>query len=318
MQSIRRNAIPSVILVFLILAVFPIPSQAVNLMPGDKAPGFSLKDIDGNRVTLEQFRGKTVVIAFWSTWCSRCEEEISFLRDTLGKRGDVAVLLINQDSENIVPVDRIRRVQERMNIKFPVLIDEGLALWEKYGINALPTSVVVDGNGKVKLVEPNFFWGSPDNLLAAFFRMETTEHFARVALVTEMLGKQVLLSSTDVEKLLAARVRYGVSTAAQVGPTCPVTAESVPGPEGIGAGAKGKEGKIGHLQHVLGVTAVPSEQHSPAAVGVGKLAAHLTKLSRLHVAAAIKAEYAARRLRGDRAHHQLLGMHLSCGVPLLA
>jgi len=65
----------------------------------------------------------------------------------------------------------------------------------------------------------------PD-LLTAWFRMETTEHFARVSLVTELLGKQVLLSSGDVDKLLAARVRYGLTTAAQVGPACPVTAES--------------------------------------------------------------------------------------------
>jgi L-fuculose-phosphate aldolase len=65
----------------------------------------------------------------------------------------------------------------------------------------------------------------PD-LLTAFFRMETTEHFARVALVTELLGKQVLLSSEDVEKLLAARVRYGLQTAATPNAECPVTAET--------------------------------------------------------------------------------------------
>ena len=70
------------------------------------------------------------------------------------------------------------------------------------------------------------------DLLTAFFRMETTEHFARVALVTELLGKQVLLSGEDVEKLLAARVRYGSTTAAPAGPECPVTAE--------GAGASGE------------------------------------------------------------------------------
>ena len=65
----------------------------------------------------------------------------------------------------------------------------------------------------------------PD-LLTAFFRMETTEHFARVALVTEMLGKQVLLSGGDVEKLLAARARYGGQTAATVGAQCPVTSDA--------------------------------------------------------------------------------------------
>jgi L-fuculose-phosphate aldolase len=66
---------------------------------------------------------------------------------------------------------------------------------------------------------------SGPDLLTAFFRMETTEHFARVALVSELLGKQVLLSREDVEKLLAARARYGTTTAAQVGPACPVTTE---------------------------------------------------------------------------------------------
>jgi len=64
------------------------------------------------------------------------------------------------------------------------------------------------------------------DLLTAFFRMETTEHFARVALVTELLGKQVLLSSEDVEKLLAARARYGLQTAATTSAECPVTTGS--------------------------------------------------------------------------------------------
>ena len=62
----------------------------------------------------------------------------------------------------------------------------------------------------------------PD-LLTAFFRMETVEHFAQVSYRTEMLGKQVLLSGRDVEKLLVARARYGTTTAATVLPGCPVT-----------------------------------------------------------------------------------------------
>jgi L-fuculose-phosphate aldolase len=64
------------------------------------------------------------------------------------------------------------------------------------------------------------------DLLTAFFRMETVEHFANVSLATELLGKQVLLSGRDVEKLLAARVRYGTITAATVTPGCPVTRDT--------------------------------------------------------------------------------------------
>jgi L-fuculose-phosphate aldolase len=61
------------------------------------------------------------------------------------------------------------------------------------------------------------------DLLSAFFRMETVEHFAQISLMTELLGKQVLLSGRDVEKLLVARARYGTTTASTVRPGCPVT-----------------------------------------------------------------------------------------------
>ncbi len=143
------------------------PAGAVTLSPGDKAPGFSLKDLDGNKVSLDQYKGKTVVIAFWSTWCSRCEEELSFLKERFGNRSDVAVLLINQDSERQVSLRRLRAVRERLGIAFPILLDEGLSLWKEFGINALPTSVVVGKDGVIKLVEPNFYWASPEKLLAA-------------------------------------------------------------------------------------------------------------------------------------------------------
>jgi L-fuculose-phosphate aldolase len=62
----------------------------------------------------------------------------------------------------------------------------------------------------------------PD-LLTSFLRMETTEHFAQVSLVTERLGRQVLLSGADVEKLVAARARYGAGAGAQ--PDLPATRE---------------------------------------------------------------------------------------------
>lgn len=64
----------------------------------------------------------------------------------------------------------------------------------------------------------------PD-LLTAFFRMETTEHFARVALITELVGKEVLLSNKDVEKLLAIRARYGIQSALAPGATGLVTSD---------------------------------------------------------------------------------------------
>ncbi len=64
----------------------------------------------------------------------------------------------------------------------------------------------------------------PD-LATAYFRMETVEHFAKISLVSELLGRQVLLSETDVDKLLAARRTYFGTTAPAIERTevCPVT-----------------------------------------------------------------------------------------------
>ncbi len=166
-----RCAFPIVVLAVLFVVSTAGPSAAVTLSAGDPAPRFTLKDIDGNVVSLDQFRGRTVVLAFWSTWCSRCEEELTFLRDTFGGRRDVAVILVNQDSEKSVPAERVRAYREKLGITFPILIDEGLSLWEHYGINALPTSVVIGRNGLITLVEPNFYWASPEKLLDATSRM---------------------------------------------------------------------------------------------------------------------------------------------------
>jgi peroxiredoxin len=151
----------------LVFLFFSSRAGAVTLSAGDMAPNFSLKDIDGNTVTLDQFRDKTVVVAFWSVWCSRCEEEMTFLRDNFGTREDVVVLLVNQDSEKEVDLELIRTIREKLRITFPILLDEGLALWDHLGINALPTSMVVDKEGKITYIEANFYWASPEKLLEA-------------------------------------------------------------------------------------------------------------------------------------------------------
>lgn len=84
---------------------------------------------------------------------------------------------------------------------------------------------LVHGHDAILMANHGVVTYGPD-LLTAFFRMETTEHFARVSLVTEMLGKQMLLSGGDVEKLVAARARYGTHTAASGSPEGPVTCDA--------------------------------------------------------------------------------------------
>ncbi len=78
-----------------------------------------------------------------------------------------------------------------------------------------------------------------EDVWKAFFRMETVEHFARINLVTELLGGPTVLPREEVNKLFDSRTRYGVPSRAGVEPGCPVTAEDVA--RGPVAGPDGKE-----------------------------------------------------------------------------
>ena len=80
----------------------------------------------------------------------------------------------------------------------------------------------VQGHDAILMANNGVVTYGPD-LLTSFLRMETTEHFAQVSLVTERLGKSVLLSSADVEKLVAARARYDAGAQRDL-PAVPVEA----------------------------------------------------------------------------------------------
>ena len=68
-----------------------------------------------------------------------------------------------------------------------------------------------------------------EDLLRAFFRMETVEHYAKIALVAELLGGAKVLPQIEVDKLFDSRTRYGVKARAGVERGCPLVAEDVDG-----------------------------------------------------------------------------------------
>jgi L-fuculose-phosphate aldolase len=65
------------------------------------------------------------------------------------------------------------------------------------------------------------------DVYSAFFKMETVEHFARIALVAELLGGPKVLPKDEVEKLFDSRTRYGVKSGTSMEPGCPAVAEDV-------------------------------------------------------------------------------------------
>lgn len=120
---------------------------------GDDAPGFSLKDISGKEWSLEDMKGKSVFINFWGTWCQPCRKELPALNELQRKNKDVVVIAIN--------LDKTRETVDTFLKKIPldqltILLDPGTKVVSSFGARAMPTSYLLDREGKVRYVHYGF------------------------------------------------------------------------------------------------------------------------------------------------------------------
>jgi peroxiredoxin/Flp pilus assembly protein TadD len=127
--------------------VFAPPAWALkHVAPGQSLPPFVLPDLTGKTVSRDSLRGSPSVIIFWSTWSPRSAEALedfkAYHREQ-GPRG-LKVLAVNVDGEHL-SAERKREIREyasRMDLPFPVLLDEDLAAFAAYGVMAHPSLVV--------------------------------------------------------------------------------------------------------------------------------------------------------------------------------
>ncbi|GAB4230527.1 MAG: hypothetical protein OHK0028_05000 [Deltaproteobacteria bacterium] len=147
-------------------SLLPAYASALCVDVGKPVHDVTLPTIDGQNVTLSSYRGKIVLLAFWASWCPRCGEELTFLQGIYKSSPDIVVLAVNQESQNIskAHIERIRKTLKEWRIDFPVLIDRNLDSWNGFCINALPTSIIVDGKGIVRFAEPNYYWATQDKI----------------------------------------------------------------------------------------------------------------------------------------------------------
>lgn len=114
-----------------------------------RAPDFSLTDRHGKKVKLSSFRGKVVVLNFWTITCGPCVEEMPSLEELTRMTADdpdIAVLTVSVD-ENW---DAVRRIFPR-GTRLPVLFDpERKIVTDKYGTSLFPETWVIDGRGIIR------------------------------------------------------------------------------------------------------------------------------------------------------------------------
>lgn len=119
---------------------------------GNLAPDFTLATLDGQDVTLSDFRagdGQPVVLNFWATWCPPCRVEMPYFDRVSAKYdGRVGILGINQAES----AETILDYATNNGLTYPLLVDRDMKINNLYGVLNLPTTVFIDQNGVVREV----------------------------------------------------------------------------------------------------------------------------------------------------------------------
>jgi peroxiredoxin len=116
---------------------------------------FRLDTLGHDRFYLNQQRGKVVVLAFWSTWCTVCKSEMIELKSFAAspEYKNLVVAAVCNDPENI---DDVRTITKSLGINYPVLLDKQAKVFDKLAMSAVPTTVVIDQSGKISFTRQGY------------------------------------------------------------------------------------------------------------------------------------------------------------------
>ncbi len=114
---------------------------------GQVAPDFELLDLSGQPVRLSSFRGQPVVINFWATWCPACQKEFPAVRASYARYVSQGVVLLGVDLRE--PVELVSQFAQAQNLVYPILLDSDGAVSAQYAVFGIPTTVVIDAQGRV-------------------------------------------------------------------------------------------------------------------------------------------------------------------------
>ena len=117
------------------------------------APEFTLSDLDGDQVSLSDYRGKVVVIDFWATWCPPCRKGIPDFVELQKAYGEDKLVILGVNLDQGAPaqvMNMVRDFTDNYNINYPVLLHDMAIVGAYGGIQSIPTTFVVDQEGKVR------------------------------------------------------------------------------------------------------------------------------------------------------------------------
>lgn len=141
------------LLLFLALTVASVfATSAFALGSGSQVENFTLKDLSGKSVSLNQFKGKVVVLNFWASWCPPCRNEMPEFNEMskeFKKSGDAVLLAVNMTDGRRETKSKVESFMKDAGYTMTVLLDSNQELAEYFGIRYIPSTFVINGEGKL-------------------------------------------------------------------------------------------------------------------------------------------------------------------------
>ncbi|MSQ27190.1 MAG: TlpA family protein disulfide reductase [Dehalococcoidia bacterium] len=113
---------------------------------GMPAPEFTLQSLEGKPVSLSDYRGKTVLVNFWATWCPPCRSEMPDMQRLAQDHPDDLVVLAVDLQE---APDPIASFAKQFGLTFPILLDTRGDVSQAFGVQSLPSSFFIDPQGRI-------------------------------------------------------------------------------------------------------------------------------------------------------------------------
>lgn len=124
------------------------------------APDFTLKSSTGKNIKLSELRGQVVMINFWASWCGPCRQEMPLL-DQLYQRYQpmgFTLLGVNVEEDSAAA----NKILKEIPVTFPVLYDNKNRVSESYQVRAMPSTFLIDRDGKVRYLHKGYKPGTEE------------------------------------------------------------------------------------------------------------------------------------------------------------
>jgi thiol-disulfide isomerase/thioredoxin len=146
-----RRAVRPLAAVGLLLAA---SSAAAALTSQAGAPDFTLPSLNGPNLRLQEQRGRVVMINFWASWCGPCRVEMPHLARLYEKyrNAGFTVLAVNIDEDP----HKAANLAKQLGMHFPVLLDTEKKVSRLYDLSTMPSTVLVDRDGRVRYVHRGY------------------------------------------------------------------------------------------------------------------------------------------------------------------